>query len=126
MNRKLVGILAVVLLAVSGLLALQTRGALLDQTFAGTLRVGFLLAALWLALPNLMLWQSRAFLGLLACAAIVLALWPKFFLFFAIATVVFLAILRPRWGAPRPKPGSMPIRTIPVASPDDTATTKRR
>lgn len=108
-------------------MAWQPRGVLSDQVFAGTLRIGLLLGALWVALPSLTLWRSRLFLGVVVCSVLVLALWPKLFIFFAVAATVFLAILRPRWGAPsaarKPTPAN-PMRSEPDAR--DPVTTARR
>lgn len=99
MHRPTVGILAVVVLVLGALLSLLGSGDDSQAWGAGLLRVGLALAALWLALPELMRFP-RWMLISVAVLLVVLARWPKQF-FVALAVAVAFAILRPRMRAPQ-------------------------
>lgn len=96
MERHRVGILAVVLLVIGGVLefsGLAESGY--QQWSAACVRIGILLAVMWLALPQLGLWSSKVFLFGTLFLAVVLAVRPKLFIF-ALVAVIVVAVLRPR------------------------------
>lgn len=96
MDRHRVGILAILLLVIG--LGIQISGASsagYQQWSAACLRIGALLAVMWLALPRLGLWSSKVFLFGTLFLAVVLAVRPKLFLF-ALIIVIVVAVLRPR------------------------------
>jgi len=95
MRRLTIGILALVLLLVAGVLTIWPPASDGYQQFhAGALRVGIVLAILWLAyhdarrMPIWLVWAIPALL-------VTLALKPKWFLI-AVPIVIALLIVRPR------------------------------
>ncbi len=96
MHRPTVGILALILLVV-GAIALVFPGdeGSRQNVAAGCLRVGLILAVVWLALPELTRSTSRWFLLGTIAVAIVLARWPRLIVVVAVFLVA-IAILRPR------------------------------
>jgi cytochrome bd-type quinol oxidase subunit 2 len=101
--RWRIGAIALVLLAMAGYLAWQEfyepqEGNQPAQWFAAALRVGLVMAAIWLAWPELRK-LSPWFLGLLTVllpiTLIVIAKWPRYLPVFLIGGFV-LYILRPR------------------------------
>lgn len=96
MERHRVGILAIALLVIG--IILELSGAAdggYQQWSAACVRIGILLAVMWLALPRLGLWSSKVFLFGTLFLAVVLAVRPKLFLI-ALAGVIVVAMLRPR------------------------------
>lgn len=93
--RGKIGVLAIVLLAAAGALLLGYLGPDVAETWAGALvRVGLVLAAAWLALPQLRgvpPWMIALALALL----VILARWPRYF-FVALIAAAVLAIFRPK------------------------------
>ncbi len=96
MTRPTVGWLALASLAVGVVLLLAgPQGSGYETWSGGSLRVGFALGALWLALPEIRQiprWLYGVCLGL----ALIVALRPKFFLL-AMILALATAFLRPRW-----------------------------
>ena len=101
MLRAKVGILAILLLLAAAVLALMPQQS--DETAmwaAACRRVGFVLAVLWLALPELQRmspWYAVAVIGVL----IVLARFPRYLVAAVIVAILFL-FLRPRMQSPGP------------------------
>ncbi|MBL9121993.1 MAG: hypothetical protein JNG90_00040 [Planctomycetaceae bacterium] len=99
MLRTKVGILAIVLLATAVLLPLAPQAG--DDTAlwaAACQRVGFVLAVLWLALPELQRmspWYAVATIGVL----FVLARFPRYLVAAVVVAILFL-FLRPRMNSP--------------------------
>ncbi len=99
MLRAKVGILAIVLLLAALILATVPQQT--DQTAmwaAACQRVGFLLAVMWLALPELQRlspWYAVAVVGVL----IVMARFPRYLVAAVIVAILFL-FLRPRMQSP--------------------------
>ena len=97
--RTKVGILAIALLLAALVLALLPQQS--DETAmwgAACQRVGFVLAVMWLALPELQRmnpWYAVAVIGVL----IVMARFPRYLVGAVIVAVLFL-FLRPRMQAP--------------------------
>jgi hypothetical protein len=90
MQRHLLGVLAVVLLAVG--VVMHVRG---DAAVAGTcLRIGAVLALLWLAMPQLREMPTWI-LGALGLALLLVLRWPKL-LWAMLPLAVVLWLLRPR------------------------------
>lgn len=99
MRRRILGILALSLLSAAAVLwitqpAAQERGGWL----AICLRLGVVMAALWLALPELSR-ISRWSLGAVLLGAVLIATQPRLFLL-ALGAALVLAFLRPRWNHP--------------------------
>jgi hypothetical protein len=72
MNRTALGLIALLLLVIGGI-TLWTRGPADDSTTpfaAGCIRVGLVLGALWLALPQIMAFLARTPRWLLTASAI--------------------------------------------------------
>ena len=96
MERHRVGILAIVLLAIG--VGLEISGYSVggyQQWAAACMRIGMLLAVMWLALPRMGLWSSKVFLFGALSLVVVLAVRPKLFVF-ALILVIVVAVLRPR------------------------------
>jgi hypothetical protein len=96
MQRHLVGVLALILVAV-GLAALwdADNEALRQNLGAGCLRVGAVLAVLWLALPDVVRPGSRWVVLGLVIAVFFLTRYPKLIVL-VLAFLAALALLRPR------------------------------
>ncbi len=96
MQRRIVGILALVLLAVGGLaLASPADDGMRQNVAASCLRIGMVLGVLWLALPEFSRPASRWVFFALLVTIIVIASRPKL----AVAAAVFMVgvlLLRPR------------------------------
>jgi len=101
--RWRIGAAAIILLGLAGWLFWQESGAPQagngpDQWLAAALRVGLVMAAVWLAWPDLRRmspWFIGLFSVLLPITLIVIARWPRYLpLFLAIGVVLYL--LRPR------------------------------
>jgi hypothetical protein len=99
MHRPTVGILALALLAGAAAIYLGLPGDEWYAAMAGMFRMGLVLAALWLAEPQLRRLPGWAIFGVVA-VMVVLALRPRLFLL-AVIVLIVAAILRPRQ---RPKP----------------------
>ncbi|NQU23175.1 MAG: hypothetical protein HQ567_18000 [Candidatus Nealsonbacteria bacterium] len=97
-RRHAIGILAIVLLPAGIYLALQPiqGDGLLVGLDAACMRVGALMAVLWLAYPQIHRLPAWIWAAIPALV-IVLARWPKWF-FVALPIVIALVILRPRNG----------------------------
>jgi hypothetical protein len=99
MLRAKVGILAIVLLLAAVILSVMPEQS--DQTAmwaAACQRVGFVLAVMWLALPELQRmspWYAVAVVGVL----IVMARFPRYLVAAVIVAILFL-FLRPRMQSP--------------------------
>jgi len=99
MLRAKVGILAILLLVAAAVLAFLPQQS--DETAmwaAACQRVGFVLAVMWLALPELQRmspWYAVAVIGVL----IVLARFPRYLVAAVIVAILFL-FLRPRMQSP--------------------------
>jgi hypothetical protein len=96
MQRHLVGVLALILVA-AGLAALWGAGneATRQNLGAGCLRVGAVLAVLWLALPDVARPGSRWVVLGLVIAVFILTKYPKLIVL-VLAFLAALALLRPR------------------------------
>ncbi len=101
MRRHAIGIIALVLLAIAGVLWLwPTEGNELLGLEAACWRVGALMGVLWVAYSDVQ--RIPAWLLGVAPVLVVLLAWkPRLFLFVA-PVVICIAILRPR---KKPKPG---------------------
>lgn len=93
--RNRLGIIALALLALAlvAYLASGTDGQYLSLA-AALLRVGLVLLAIWLALPQLERAPSWLFGGVILLA-IILARWPKYFVL-ALMALAAAALLKPR------------------------------
>jgi len=94
MNRPLVGILAIVLLAIGGVL-LVWRPIESEAFTSAFVRIGLVLAALWLALPDTRRPASRWLMIGVLLLAVLLAIRPKL-IPLAVVILIAMAILRPR------------------------------
>ena len=104
MHRPTVGILALILLIAAAVLYLWPQlGDSNQQLLSACLRVGAVLAALWLALPQVTRPRSWWILGATFLTVLIVARWPKLF-WVPLVALIALAILRPRFGAPRSAP----------------------
>jgi len=96
MHRPTLGMIAVVLLVAGAALHYWSpQGHGYPQFVAAFVRVGAVLAALWLALPDVRQPQSRMLLIAAAVMILVLAVRPRLFLP-ALGILLAVAILRPR------------------------------
>ena len=111
-NRNLVGVIGLVLLAASGVLTLAGGAERTQDMWAGAcLKVGLVMAAFWLALPSITsnpeLGRASwaALLGAIAVALVVARtkVPMKVVLPVLAAFVLAIRVLRPR-GAPPPRP----------------------
>ncbi|HEV3007309.1 MAG TPA: hypothetical protein VGX78_22755 [Pirellulales bacterium] len=103
MHRPTVGVIALVLLIVGAAgLAWPSSGANPAQFAPAFIRVGAVLGAFWLALPQTRQWQNKLLLGAIALTALVIAIWPRILPVLAGFMLVF-ALLRSRLQAHRPK-----------------------
>lgn len=99
MMRAKIGILAAVLFALALVLALWPTESLQQNWIGALIRVGLVLAAVWLALPQLRMLPPWL-LGAAFVLLIILARWPRYFLL-GVIVVVVLAIVQPRRAARR-------------------------
>ena len=98
MQRRTVGSIAALLLVI-GLTMLAIEPSR-DSTFAlAAIRVGIVMAVLWLAWPQLVSLPRWMMFTLLGAAAVVS--WRPKALLFALPVLVILAVLRRRWGSIR-------------------------
>ena len=98
MHRPTVGILALVLLLVGSIIWLGWRHEENAQQWIGACwRVGFAMAALWLALPDLRRLPTWILVPLLI-VAVLIARQPRIMLLAFVAMVLY-AWLRPRLGS---------------------------
>jgi hypothetical protein len=99
MHRPTVGVIALLLLIAGAAgLAWPSSDAEPNQFASAFLRVGVVLAAFWLALPQTRLWQNKLLLGAIVLTAVVVAKWRQYFPIL-VACMLLIAILRPRWKA---------------------------
>jgi hypothetical protein len=96
MQRSIIGILALVLLAASLLSWVWPAAEAFVQFDGFCVRLGAILAVWWLAYPDLARLPAWILAGV-PVLVIILARWPRFFWLF-IPVVVVLAVLKPRWG----------------------------
>lgn len=102
MHRPTLGAVALLCLALGGVVLWAGQG---DATQSSSgwggalLRVGLMLGALWLALPEVQRIPNWLY-GVILCGGIVLALRPRYFLL-AVGMALALALLRPRLGGSR-------------------------
>jgi len=93
--RWKIGTIAIALLATALALSLGIGGEQAAETWTGAfLRVGLVLAGVWLALPQLRSlppWATILGMGLL----LVLARWPRYFIV-ALVVAALVALIRPR------------------------------
>jgi hypothetical protein len=113
-QRWLVGLMAVVLLALGGGFMFWGTPPASEQYAAGCLRAGVILAVLWLALPDTRPLKNRLALAAVLVAAVVIVARPRLLLFLfsppvllaggALAVVLMLLRPRPgqRWGRKPP------------------------
>jgi hypothetical protein len=102
MHRPTVGILAIVLLIAAGFLYLwPDTGTNQQQLLSACLRIGAMLGALWLALPQVNKPRSWWILGATFLTVLIVARFPRLF-WIPLVALIALAILRPRFGARRP------------------------
>lgn len=102
MHRPTVGLIAVALFAGAAILYLIGGNDSDHQAFAGAfVRVGAIMAVLWLALPAAQRMRNPWLLGVWIVGAIVLVMRPKLFPWVLLVGVV-LYFLRPR-RRPRPR-----------------------
>ncbi len=105
MRRRIIGILAIVSLAVTVVLSLMPAGHGYEGIEPFTSRLGAVMAVWWLAYPDLRRLPPWMLVGILIM--LVLMMWrPGKFLLLFIPVLIVLAILRPRWG--RRKSGRQP------------------
>ncbi|HEY4310455.1 MAG TPA: hypothetical protein VGN12_13465 [Pirellulales bacterium] len=104
MHRPTVGILALLLLIVGGIALLVPGDEGTHQNVAAScLRIGMILAVLWLALPELARPMSRWMLVGVVATVIVLAKYPRL-IFFVGVFLGAIALLRPRLKAFNTRP----------------------
>ena len=95
MRRIAVGIIAIVLfVGVAYFLLYPPEGALETQLEAACWRVGALMAAIWLAYPEVARLPGWL-LGMVPILGLILALKPRYLLL-AVPIVIAMAILKPR------------------------------
>jgi hypothetical protein len=103
-DRRKVGIFAVVLLAIGwGIQWWPDAADSYDVLSGACVRVGAVLAVLWLALPETGRPQNRWVLVGLAIMAAVVVFRPRLILL-ALVVIVAIAVLRPRIGSKAPPP----------------------
>jgi len=100
MHRPTVGIIAVVLLVAAAVLYFSPEGTFGESTnteplLAACMRIGALMAVLWLALPDTRETSSLLFLVAMILIAVTLALRPRYAPF-VIGGLLIYAVLRPR------------------------------
>jgi len=96
MQRQILGVLALVLV-IAGLIFSLEGGP--RQDLAGfCLRIGLILGAIWLALPDLSRPGAGWMLAALGIFAFVVARWPKLTIYAGVFLLA-LALLRPRIAA---------------------------
>jgi hypothetical protein len=95
--RAKVGLIAVALLTLALLLTRQTSSAGHETWVGALVRIGLVMAAVWLALPQLRNVPPRV-LVLVGAVLLVLARWPRYFLLVLLLGVA-VAFLRPRVAA---------------------------
>src|ERR1700722_3580624 len=95
MQRGTVGAIALALLIVG--LAMLALDPSRESAFAlAAVRVGIVMAVLWLAWPQLVVLPRWIMLTLLGAVAV--CVWRPKALLFALPVLVILAVMRPRWG----------------------------
>jgi hypothetical protein len=96
MHRPTIGVITVGLFVVGFVLwMIEPQG---DHTAAlACVRVGIIMAVLWLALPQLVTLPRWLMLTVIGAVAVV-CFRPKALLF-ALPVLVVLAVMRPRWGS---------------------------
>lgn len=95
MHRPTVGILALVLILIGGVLYFfGPQSERYQEWIGGTLRIGLVLGALWLALPQLRR-LPRWMVPVIFALCLVLALRPRLFLV-AFVLALVIAFVRPR------------------------------
>lgn len=102
MHRPTVGIIALVLLIAAGVVYLWPElGDSNKNMLSAFLRIGCIMAALWLALPQVTKPRSWWIMGAVFLTVLIVARWPRLF-WIPLVALIGLAILRPRFGARRP------------------------
>lgn len=99
MRRHLLGAIALTALLAGAALQFAGGGSTRLEWASACLRVGAVLGAVWLALPQLRRPGNRWLVGAVLAAFIVLAVRPRLFWFAALLAIVAL-VLRPR--SPKP------------------------
>lgn len=96
MQRKILGILSLVLLVGGGaLMLLAPESEYTQNLLAPCFRMGVVLGALWLALPDLQFARNRLWLLAIGGTLLVIVRWPKL-IPLALGALGLFAILRPR------------------------------
>jgi hypothetical protein len=108
MNRTAVGLIALLLIVIGGI-TLVTRGAGDESTTpfaAGCIRVGLVLGALWLALPQITAFFARAPRWLLVASAIglIIGAVKPWLLLIIVPVLIALWILGPKLATQADKP----------------------
>ncbi len=113
MRRHLLGAIALVSLLLGAALQLTGDGSARLEWASASLRIGAVLGAVWLALPELRRPGNRWLAAAVLAAFIVLAVRPRLFWFAGILAVVAF-VLRPRPPRPRTTTRSRDAAAQPV------------
>jgi hypothetical protein len=96
MQRPAVGVIAIGLFAIAAAIKCWApANSGYEQWMTACVRIGTIMAVVWLAMPAARDFRTRLWLGVVLVAAVVLIRWPKLLLP-ALVAFVALALLRPR------------------------------